>query len=649
MVTSEGSNVVRPLARTAEQGTTAAPSREQKCFRWFPASFAKVVRACALLLSFLLCSAITEAFAQTGDPIPPKAYTMTPTGVNVADGSFTYKVTDLTIGTLSLERYASGGPSIVYDPDDMPYGKHTGNNFDIFVDPTFSKANQPYFPQHAKPIVHMGMAVSGMYSQYQYTGSVSDIAADSGDALGGQLALQNSAYVYTDNTGAIYTFDPSLQVSGVMGAGVYGTYSQRIANIKFPDGRVRTFSYVSGELKMVSDSSGYAIIFDYTDYYDSAIGRTRHLISDACGFNLSQTYVTTNSTCAGAALKVSYGYTSGLLTSVTDVTNQTTTYQYSGSNPRISCVRPPPGTVCQVANNYPNSYSLVQTLADGTVWQFNWGVQLALMSDEAPPSDGNNTASLTNPAGASSFTFTGTSPYTATDPNGYTTSYVYSGGQDWETVNPPSLHFGSTLNAETLPDGISYVFDNSGPFNAPRSITVKPKPGSGLADEVTQYTYGDINNGATYQNLAKPRTRVDPKGNETDWQYASWGGTLSEMDPAPTAGAARPLKLYTYVQKYAYIKNSGGSLVAASAPIWLPASETLCQTVAGSNSPTCDTSAPEEVTTYQYGANGTADNLLLRGKVVTADGVSLRTCYGYDHWANKVSETKPNAGLSSCP
>src|SRR3546814_2086387 len=75
-------------------------------------------------------------------------------------------------------------------------------------------------------------------------------------------------------------------------------------------------------------------------------------------------------------------------------------------------------------------------------------------------------------------------------------------------------------------------------------------------------------------------------------------------------------------------KNSGGCLVAASAPVWLPATMTECQTAAGSSSPVCVSGAPQRLTTYQYGANGTANNLLVRGVTVSADGVMLRTCYG---------------------
>ncbi len=120
------------------------------------------------------------------------------------------------------------------------------------------------------------------------------------------------------------------------------------------------------------------------------------------------------------------------------------------------------------------------------------------------------------------------------------------------------------------------------------------------------------------------------------------------MQPSPSSGAARPLKLVTYTQKYAYVKNSGGTLSPAAAPAWLPDTETQCQTYAGSSTATCDTAAPITVTTYEYGANGAADNLLVRGKVVSSGGVSLRTCYGYDREGNRIWETSPRAGLGSC-
>jgi YD repeat-containing protein len=39
----------------------------------------------------------------------------------------------------------------------------------------------------------------------------------------------------------------------------------------------------------------------------------------------------------------------------------------------------------------------------------------------------------------------------------------------------------------------------------------------------------------------------------------------------------------------------------------------------------------------------------LRGMTVTADGQTLRTCYGYDVNGRKISETQPLANLTACP
>jgi hypothetical protein len=172
-------------------------------------------------------------------------------------------------------------------------------------------------------------------------------------------------------------------------------------------------------------------------------------------------------------------------------------------------------------------------------------------------------------------------------------------------------------------------------------LRAKPPVGGAPAvpDIVDQayYTCGASNRPV----CAEPTWKKDANGNQTDFAYYDWGGVKSEMLPAPTTSAARPLKLYDYVQKYAYIKNAGGTLVAASVPVWLANSETDCQTVAGSSTATCDTAAPITVVTYEYGANGTADNLLLRGKVVSSGGVSLRTCYGYDARSRKIWEASP--------
>jgi hypothetical protein len=63
----------------------------------------------------------------------------------------------------------------------------------------------------------------------------------------------------------------------------------------------------------------------------------------------------------------------------------------------------------------------------------------------------------------------------------------------------------------------------------------------------------------------------------------------------------------------------------------------------------CAIPGDETLTTYDYGPDSGPNNLWLRGVVVTAGGVSPRTCYAYDKWGNRISATSPRAGLTSCP
>lgn len=575
----------------------------------------------------ITCGGWTPATAQ--DLIPPKAYSVTPGGVNLADRSLVYSVTDLSVGPLKLERFHRTG---MKQPNDPAFGANFSNNFDIYV------AKKLIVTGTADTlIVHIGNSASGTYSQPHSTTSFYPYNLD---AEKGMLALVGGKYVYTDSDGTIYTFSATVQAVGA----IWQAYSRRVERIDFPDGRVQSFSYnASGYLKFVEDSSGYAIVFDYDSHGD---------ITAACAFNRSQNYVTASSTCAGAQLKTSYAYTTinskYYLTSATDVMGQTTSYTnvYGG----VTCIKPPGYSSCTLS--MPADQIASQTLADGGTWTIGRSDNTEVNDPDQPaPNDGHNEIYLTDPAGKETWlTFTKTSPYTILDANGKITRFKFEGGvpiyDPWAAYS-----YGSMLREAIYPEGDKYLAVYAGPFRSITRETHVPKPGSGLPNLEKTYGYGSCTvSPGTYQNCAKPLWVKDPKGYQTDFTYASHGGVLTEMKPAPIVGGARPLTVYTYVQKYAYVKNSGGTLVAASTPVWLPATMTVCQTVAGSSpSPVCDSAALQTVTAYEYGANGTANNLLLRGMAVSADGVTLRTCFSYDALGRRISETKPNADLGTCP
>lgn len=576
----------------------------------------------------------TPTFAQ--EVVPPKVDTSTPGGVNISDGYFAGQVTDLSIGTLKLERFAL--PPSKLPIDDPYFGLGITNNFDIYVAPNPVKAIPPPFQQAAEyhPIVHLGSGASGVYRQSSPSNPV--IGTFDIEAQNGTLTLVGGAYVYTDSDLTQYTFNSSIQAGG--GSGIY---SQRIDNILYTDGRRETFSYNSAkQLKMVSDTAGYAIIFDYNADGD---------VAAACGFNLAQDYVTATSTCSTASLKTTYTYTSKLLTGVTNVLGQTTIYGRSATigygNP-ITCVTPPGYTGCKVANALDGQHRVYQqTMADGSNWYFDYDVTCA--PDPDFPEATNNGACEVNvydPNGHGSFySFTKSSPTSVTDGNGKTTTYKWM-GSNLQNPNYDQTPNGPYMAEADFPEGDKYLAIYGGPANKITRAWRVAKPGSGLADLVETWDYG---------TCGKVTSKVDAKGQETNFDYHTSCGVKWEMAPAPSAGAARPLKTYTYVQKYAYIKNSGGSLVAASTQIWVPDTVTECQTVSGSGNgtPVCDTAAPQRVTAYEYAPDGTANNLLPRGMTVTAyvgsTLTTLRTCFGYDPRGRKISTTTPGAGLAVCP
>ena len=218
-------------------------------------------------------------------------------------------------------------------------------------------------------------------------------------------------------------------------------------------------------------------------------------------------------------------------------------------------------------------------------------------------------------------------PYAAADGLGRVVSYGYTAQ--------------SLLNHVQYPEGNSehITYDSLGNV---LTLAVKSKTGSGLSDLNTNYTYG------TFQG--KPLTVTDTRGGVTDYTYDPvHRGILTETGPAPAVGAPRPVKRYAYSQHYAWVKSSTGTYVQAATPIWLLDTEKTCRTSATVNGACAAGATDEVVTTYDYGPNSGPNNLWLRGKTVTADGVTRRTCYGYDPVGNKIWQTSPRAGLTSCP
>ena len=571
----------------------------------------RFARRALLSVSTILCSGLSLALAASAQDAPPKTFAMTPTGINLLNLSYVNEVNDLSIGSLTLTRsYISGKVD-----SNQYFGYSWTHNFDIWARQYTKGALGPNAQNYTEIIVGR--------TTHRYYG-LSNSAYPENDETGTTVTNDGGAMVFTDRDGTVYRFAGS-------------TASQQISTITSPDGTALSFAYTSGKLKTVTSNRGYALVFDYAG----------SVVSAACGYNLSSTVVTTGTSCASAAVKTSYSYNGTNLVSSTDANGNSTQYAYTSySNNNVpyylTCITDPGATSCKVANTWKWRSDLgiyvvsQQTTADNSIWQFDCscGATAKADPDEAYPVEWT---SVTEPNGAGTYT-----EFTA----GALSSHTDENGQKY-----PLEYFGRLPVSMTRPEGDKLVWSYNRNY-APSGRTLKAKPGSNLPDlAVESKTFPTS---CTSVTCNEPITIKDANGNETDYGYTDFGSVDWAMQAPPSSSAARPLKLYSYVKKSANVSNGAGSLSPASTSVQLPSAETQCQTVAGvgpgqpSGRPTCDPNAPQVTTTYEYGDDGTADNLLPRGKVVTADGQSLRTCYQYDATGNKIAETSPRAGLTSC-
>lgn len=180
-----------------------------------------------------------------------------------------------------------------------------------------------------------------------------------------------------------------------------------------------------------------------------------------------------------------------------------------------------------------------------------------------------------------------------------------------------------------------------------QEIRIFPKPGSGATQIAYSATYASTC--ANFKNCNKPLATTDARGMTSTFTYSpDHGGVLTSVGPA--VDGVSPATKYYYEQRYAWLKNGVG-FAAVSDPVWLPTEERSCKTSAlNLSTGQCAAGAGDMVQKlYEYGPNSGPNNLWLRGVAIVSSGETLRTCYSYDRFGRRISETKPPANLSVCP
>jgi YD repeat-containing protein len=466
--------------------------------------------------------------------------------------------------------------------------------------------------------------------------------------------IDEGSFKYQSSTGVVVTFNTAMWHQ----YGPFGDNSEdiyRLADtVTYPSGVKLTIHYrietLGGlplaRIQSVTSNTGYQIKFRYPS--NTPTNQTAFTEpSSAVGINMGVEYCDPNADdCALSQAWPTTTYTptaSGM--NVTDPNGGVT--QYSGTNS-------PPGSrsITLPGNSTPNmtfNYTYIQSPC--AVLTDHWS--------SCSMGYGSRVASVVTPDRTTTYSYSGNSnpsyfnQITSTDPGNVTNifkSQGYSVLGVWSATDPLSrltkYEYDPTglITKFTFPEGnfIEYQRDAYG-----RILHQIAHSKDNATTLTVSQTFGPCAMNVTTCSL--PLTVTDARNNLTEYRYNTHGQKTVELGPADQDGV-RPLRRWFYSDRYAYTKTSSGALVAAPTSVSVLTSEKVCRTSFNGDlaNPACGSTADEVVTTYEYPATAVENALLPRGVVVSADGVSRRTCYAYDRFGNKTSETSPRAGLASC-
>lgn len=570
---------------------------------------------------------------------PQKDYFVGEDQVDLQRGSFLYSNTDIVAGATEpatqipvVRQYnASGsGPG--------PFGSLTTHSLEIMIHVSkfIEEPAGPKQPSYRFYVVRGGQ----METFYQGYGSPT-MFYEGGSGGFQQLTMSSwlGPYTYTGPDGTVINFPAATTMSGgCRSVGLLANWCAPASDLTYPDGTKWTFAYdTSKYLKLVTSNRGYAVGFV------NSAAMPGNPVTQICAVNLATAYASVTNPCPANAISANYSYSCIVngckMTGFTDQAGQTTTYGFGGTGfaDGISSITLPgsgsPDLV--IAYNAASKKVASQTYADGSAWSYAYA-DANMPWDTSPTNQQTDVAAPDNTSVRYTFLGAGSKPSKVRDQNNREWNYVYG----W-------VGLASVLTRSTDPEGNYTNYTYSGLSRQPTEIRKVAKPGSGLPDIVATATYTSPCT-ANPKLCEKPLTKTDASGNTTTYTYdAVHGGVLTETGPA--VGGVAPQKRYEYAQRYAWVKNSAGAYVQGPTPVWVLTRERYCRTTAASGTSCAGGAADEVITDYDYGPNSGPNNLLLRGIAVTAEGETLRTCYGYDGRGRKISETKPSANLTSCP
>jgi len=570
------------------------------------------IRPAVVIATLFSCAIACPVGAQQVPPQGPVYTASDINDVNLTSGSPNFRVSDLSIGSAGNElshTFFSIGANVSNLNNDSFDGYLGGANGQI---PThsmeFGGQAEIFFPPQ-----------NGIYPSANGRGST---LIDNG----------NGTWTYTLRDGTVLTIDSSL--------GNGSTFLGRVSIVKYPDGRVLNIhrNPTDKRVRSVTRSDGFQFKYNYNG--------AQKLTSIVAINNAFEYCAPSADTCSLTMTWPSASYAvSGSVVSITDQLGGVTRFTMDSVG-RVTGVKWPTSS---------SADNITYTYCDNSCFVIGQGYSY-VFPNMVMGVVRNGQSWTYNFAAGSGFSF---SYYSSINPiGGETEAELASAFVPFTTfVSPlktlwtdddrtfyfdPTSYSGRANSVSVGISAIGYTYDSRGNVTQVREHA---RAGSPDATIVTDAGYDQACSNPITCN--KGNWVRDGRGNQTDYTYSpSHGGVLTVTGPA--VNGIRPQTRYAYMQRYAWTKNASGAYVKSTAPIWVLTQESYCRTSAAMGNG-CAVANDEVKTTFDYGPDVGPNNLFLRGKAITADGQTLRTCYAYDRFGNKISETLPRASLSTCP
>lgn len=555
----------------------------------------------------LTTGVVTSLFGSSpawADAPPPTQFVVDNNGVNLARGTYSLRVPEVSIGSGRSALVAYSTRLTGSDPDnELELGAYGGGS------------------------VELDLAVLGP------NGPTSEAFTQSGSTFtsklndGSTVTLANGIYTLTTANGTQYIYDTYYTSND-------SNRTARATKIKYPSGETLTVSYLRTStctspyqqqcagstipfvvrVQDVVSSFGYQLHYDYAS--NNASDPTWNTVTKITAFNMAVDVCGPNQpTCtfSRAWPSVTYGKSqsaTGTIWTVTDALNRTTTFSSSS-------VRRPTSTVDDIVKTATATGFNLNI--DGRVWQYSFSVSGVL-----------RTAVITNPDGSSRTVVSNYVvglPTSVTDELTHTTTYTYDSA--------------GHVTSATQPDGqqVTYLYDARG--NATQVTHISKTPGT-PANTVTSSTYATTCTNVVTCN--KPVTSTDENGNITHYAYDPvHGGVTSITRPIPASGAVAPQARFSYTPLQAYYKYATSSVVASGVQTYMLTGVSSCQTTAN-----CTGAADEAKQTISYGpqTSGVSNNLLpVSVSMGSGDGALVATTASvYDDVGNNTYVDGPLPG-----